>query len=209
MTDETTYDETNPHTFSADGRHILRRGTDLRARQKSCSTVSATAPSWCPIRRWPPSWCVPPRSNSTDRPSITSSDRARRWPRSGGSSRSTTGTTSGSIPRRCVPCDSRAISTKGLYLPQPVRLRLAGAARGDPLAAAHAARKPEGDGAHRREHGRRVALFQHAQRRRSVVPRRRAACLADGARRYDPPFALPLRGARGEENPQHGGNSTR
>lgn len=37
---------------------------------------------------------------------------------------------------------------------------------------AHAARKPEGDGAHRREHGRRVALFQHAQRRRSVVPRR-------------------------------------
>ena len=48
---------------------------------------------------------------------------------------------------------------RGLYLPQPVRLRLAGAARGDPLAAAHAARKPEGDGAHRREHGRRVAFF--------------------------------------------------
>ena len=52
-------------------------------------------------------------------------------------------------------------------------------------------------------------FFQHAQRRRRVVPRRRAACLADGARRYDPPFALPLRRTRGEENPQHGGNSTR
>ena len=91
-----------------------------------------------------------------------------------------------------------------LHLPKLLQLRLARLEHPHPLAQPQESLQRKADAPHAGEHGPHRAVLQPAFGHGRGFPRRRARHPANGPARHHPPPALPLSGAREQEDPQHG-----